>query len=102
MLSYPDLIKELRMEARDLPLKFSQNDELFQTLTDAADAIETLIAPAPVKTNLDWLRQLPAEKLVPFLSPFSDHCPPPRAGRCPEEFCYNCWISWLNEEVSDE
>lgn len=43
MIPYPDLIKELRLEARDLPLKFSQNDELFQTLMDAADAIEKLI-----------------------------------------------------------
>ena len=45
MLPYPDLIKELRMEADALPNKFSQNDELFQTLYDAAQAIEKLTAP---------------------------------------------------------
>ena len=44
MLPYPDLIKELRMEADALPNKFSQNDELFQTLYDAAQAIEKLTA----------------------------------------------------------
>ena len=42
MLPYPDLIKELRMEADALPNKFSQNDELFQTLYDAAQAIGKL------------------------------------------------------------
>ena len=53
-------------------------------------------------TNLDWMRQLPPEKLVLFLSPFTDHCPPPRGGRCPDMTCGDCWLSWLNKEVSDE
>ena len=43
---YQMLVKELRMEAATLPNKFSQNDELFQILYDAAAAIETLTQEA--------------------------------------------------------
>ena len=39
---YSWLVKDLRITADGLPNKFSQNDELFQVLYDAADAIEKL------------------------------------------------------------
>lgn len=35
-----DLSRRLRMEAARLPNKFSVNDELFQLLTEAADALD--------------------------------------------------------------
>ena len=35
-----DLSRRLRMEAARLPNKFSINDELFQLLTEAADALD--------------------------------------------------------------
>ena len=40
--AYSWLVKDLRITADGLPNKFSQNDELFQVLYDAADAIEKL------------------------------------------------------------
>jgi len=44
--NYSWLIKDLRITADGLPNKFSQNDELFQVLYDAADAIEKLTGTA--------------------------------------------------------
>ena len=51
-------------------------------------------------TNLDMIRQLPAEDLIQFLSGMS--CPPPRGGRCPDATCRDCWIMWLNEEAEGD
>ena len=39
-MSNSDLSRRLRMEASRLPNKFSRNDELFQLLTEAADALD--------------------------------------------------------------
>lgn len=44
--AYSWLVKDLRITADGLPNKFSQNDELFQVLYDAADAIEKLTGTA--------------------------------------------------------
>ena len=40
---YTLLVQSLRYEAERLPNKFSVNDELFQLLYEAAEAIETLM-----------------------------------------------------------
>ena len=37
---YEDLSRRLRYEAARLPNKFSENDELFQVLTEAAEALD--------------------------------------------------------------
>ena len=39
-MSNSDLSRRLRFEASRLPNKFSRNDELFQLLTEAADALD--------------------------------------------------------------
>ena len=50
-------------------------------------------------TNLDMIRQLPAEDLVALL--LRGSCPPPREGRCGTT-CLDCWIMWFNEEAEDD
>ena len=42
MIDYAALIDDLKYEADKLPRKFSQNDELFQILTEARQAIAVL------------------------------------------------------------
>ena len=51
-------------------------------------------------TNLEMVRQLPAEDLVALL--FRGSCPPPRGGRCPDATCRDCWLMWLKEEAEGD
>lgn len=63
---------------------------------DQFEPIET-----PRLTNADRIRAMTDEELTEYIRVFfPEVCPP---GNCPgEDYCYNCWLDWLKQEVEDE
>ena len=57
------------------------------------------------KTNADKIRSMTDEELAEFHAPTESGCPPGSvtgkgAAPCPDS-CYQCWLDWLRQEVSD-
>lgn len=50
-------------------------------------------------TNADKIRAMTDEEMAHYFSEQPDACPG-RSG-CSGKSCYDCWLDWLKQEVSD-
>lgn len=51
-------------------------------------------------TNADKIRAMTDEEMAHFMESRPDACPP-MGTLCSGKNCYDCWIDWLKQEVSD-
>ena len=80
MINYEQLVDDLKYEADKLPMKFSMNDELFETMFEARKAIATLAGLNP-EPNLEI-------KSCPFCGKHAPYIEESRAGF--HIVCTNC------------